>query len=227
MLFRSAALTPAVTPKAVAAVHAGIDPASIVLQAAFDIASKGGIGLLVGLLLLGAACAVVISTGMNYLLSPTTIIMRDIYQRFIRPEADQKTMVALQKLFVVILGLAAFLIIFIPTALGLPISVLQYSYFAYTMYGVAITPALLAALTWRRATRAGGVASIVSGAAMALIFQLVIPNVFPEILMGGDPWGIPSIYPSALVSIGTLIIVSLLTAPPSEEELAPLFQGKT
>ncbi|MCG6964086.1 MAG: sodium:solute symporter family protein [Acidobacteria bacterium] len=222
----AAAFGQAVTPKAVAAVHAGIDPASIVLQAAFDIASKGGIGLLVGLLLLGAACAVVISTGMNYLLSPTTNIMRDIYQRFIRPEADQKTMVALQKLFVVILGLAAFLIIFIPTALGLPISVLQYSYFAYTMYGVAITPALLAALTWRRATRAGGLASIVSGAAMALIFQLVIPNVFPEVLMGGDPWGIPSIYPSAFVSIGTLIIVSLLTAPPSEEELAPLFQVK-
>jgi hypothetical protein len=61
---------------------------------------------------------------------------------------------------------------------------------------------------------------------MALIFQLVIPNVFPEVLMGGDPWGIPSIYPSAFVSIGTLIIVSLLTAPPSEEELAPLFQVK-
>jgi solute:Na+ symporter, SSS family len=220
------AFVPAVTPGAVAAVHAGIDPASIVLQAAFDIASRGGIGLLFGLLLLGAACAVVISTGMNYLLSPTTNIMRDIYQRFIRPDADQKKMVALQKLFVVGLGLAAFLIIFIPTVLGLPISVLQYSYFAYTMYGVAITPALLAALTWRRATRAGGLASIVSGAAMALIFQLVIPNVFPEVLLGGDPWGIPSIYPSALVSIGALVIVSLLTAPPSEEELAPLFKSR-
>ncbi|NOZ79991.1 MAG: sodium:solute symporter family protein [Acidobacteria bacterium] len=207
----------------VAGVHAGIDPASIVLQAAFDIASRGGIGLLVGIFLLGAACAVVISTGMNYLLSPTTNIMRDIYQRFIRPDADQAKMVALQKVFVVLLGLAAFLMIFIPTVMGLPISVLQYAFFAYTMYGVAITPALLAALTWRRATRAGGLASIISGAIMAIAFELVIPTMFPQVMHAGDPWGIPSIYPAAIVSIGALVIVSLLTPPPSKEELAPLF----
>ncbi|MFI5143502.1 MAG: sodium:solute symporter, partial [Thermoanaerobaculales bacterium] len=65
--------------RAVASVRVGIDPASVVLQAAEDLASRGGLTLVVGLLLLGAACAVVISTGMNYLLSPTTNIMRDIY----------------------------------------------------------------------------------------------------------------------------------------------------
>ncbi len=207
-------------------VKAGLDPAAIVLQAAEDMASTGGVALLVGLLLLGAACAVVISTGMNYLLSPTTNIMRDVYQRFMKPDASQETMVALQKVFVVILGLAAFLAIFVPTVLGLPISVLRYSYFAYTMYGVAITPALLAALAWKRATRAGGLASIVSGAIMALGLELVIPNAFPEVLKGGDPWGIPSIYPALLVSVGALVIVSLLTAPPTREELAPLFGEK-
>ena len=42
----------------------------------------------VGVLLLGAACAVVISTGMNYLLSPSTTLMRDIYQRFLKKDAD-------------------------------------------------------------------------------------------------------------------------------------------
>jgi Na+/proline symporter len=204
----------------------GIDPASVVLQAAEDIASRGGAGLVAGLLLLGAACAVVLSTGMNYLLSPSTNIMRDVYQRFLRPNADQRTMVALQKVFVVVLGLGAFLLIFIPTVLHSRISVLRYSYFAYTMYGVAITPALLAALAWRRATQAGGLASIVSGATMALVFELLIPNVFPGVLRGGDPWGVPSIYPAAVVSIGALVIVSLLTPPPDEERLKPLFGEK-
>jgi SSS family solute:Na+ symporter len=209
--------------QAIESARVGIDPASIVLQAAEDIASRGGIGLVVGLLLLGAACAVVLSTGMNYLLSPTTNIMRDIYQSFLNPDADQKTMVALQKVAVVVLGVCAFLMIFIPTVLHAHISVLRYSYFAYTMYGVAITPALLAALAWRRTTRAGGLASIVSGAVMALVFELLIPNVFPGVLRGGDPWGIPSIYPAALVSIGALVVVSLLTPRPSPKELEPLF----
>lgn len=201
----------------------GIDPASIVLKAAEDMGSRGGIILLFGLLLLGAACAVVLSTGMNYLLSPSTNIMRDIYQRFLRPDAPQQTMLALQKTFVVILGLCAFLMIFVPTVLHARISVLSYAYFAYTMYGVAITPALLAALAWKRATRAGGLASIVLGAVMALVFELVIPNAFPAVMRGGDPWGVPGIYPSAIVSIGALILVSLATPAPKPEELETLF----
>jgi len=208
---------------AVASVRVGIDPASIVLKAAEDMASRGGVVLLFGLLLLGAACAVVISTGMNYLLSPTTNIMRDIYQRFLKPDADQNKMVALQKTFVVLVGLCAFLMIFIPTVLHSRISVLDYAFFAYTMYGVAITPALLAALAWKRATRAGGLASILSGAAMALALQLIVPNLFPEVMKGGDPWGVPSIYPAALVSIGALILVSLATPPPKAAELETFF----
>jgi Na+/proline symporter len=131
--------------------------------------------------------------------------------------------VALQKVFIVILGTCAFLMIFIPTVMHARISVLRYSYFAYTMYGVAITPALLAALAWKRATKAGGLASILSGAAMALIFELLIPIAFPGVLKGGDPWGIPSIYPSAFVSIAMLVIVSYLTPAPKPEELKALF----
>ena len=202
----------------------GIDPASIVLKAAEDMASRGGLILPFGLLLLGAACAVVISTGMNYLLSPTTNIMRDIYQRFLKPDADQLKMVALQKTFVVLVGVCAFLMIFIPTVLHSRISVLRYAYFAYTMYGVAITPALLAALAWKRATRAGGLASILCGAVMALALELIVPNVFPQFMRDGDPWGVPSNYPAALVSIGALVIVSLATPPPKPEELGTFFE---
>jgi len=217
----------AATSEEVAGVRAGIDPASVVLQAARDIGTMGVVGLLAGLLLLGAACAVVLSTGMNYLLSPSTNIMRDIYQRFIKSDADQKRLVALQKVFIVILGTCAFLMIFIPTVLHSRISVLRYAYFAYTMYGVAITPALLAALTWRRATKTGGVLSITSGALMAVVFELVIPSAFPSVLRQGDPWGIPSIYPALAVSLMALIVGSLLTPKPKPEVLAKLFPAKS
>ncbi len=122
--------------EAVKNLRVGVDPASIVLQAGRDISKGSFFGLIFGVLLLGAACAVVISTGMNYLLSPSTNIMRDIYQRFLKPDATQKQMIALQKVFICILGVCAFLMIFIPTYFGLQISVLRYSYFAYTMYGV-------------------------------------------------------------------------------------------
>lgn len=195
----------------------GMDPASIVLQAA-----RGMVPVAVGVLLLGAGCAVVISTGMNYLLSPSTNIMRDIYQRFINPGATQRGMVVLQKVVVVVLGAVALLL---ATRLR---SVLEMSYFAYTVYGVGITPALIAALAWKRATKAGGLASIVIGSLACLFLGIVVPHLFPSVMVpegdpNGDPWGIPLIYPAFLISVAALVIVSLLTKPPSEETLAKLF----
>lgn len=198
-----------------------VDPASIVLRAAQTIAQRGGALMGIGLLLLAAAVAVVISTGMNYLLSPTTNIMRDVYQKFINPDASQRKMVTLQKVTVILIGLLAF---YLATQLT---SVLQMSYFAYTIYGVAITPALLAALSWKRVTRAGGLASIISGAVVT-IFLKAAGYIWPSIMVpmndpNGDPWGIPMIYPALIISIFMLITVSLVTKPPKPEEFKELF----
>jgi len=163
---------------------------------------------IIGILLLGAACAVVISTGNNYLLSPTTTVVRDLYQRFISPKASQKKIILLSKLVVLVLGISALII-----AIYLS-SVLEMAYFAYTIYGVAITPALIAALAWKRANTAGAITSIVSGTLIALILKIL-----------GEPYGIPLIFPALGVSLLSLIVVSLLTSPPSKDKLAPFFEN--
>jgi SSS family solute:Na+ symporter/sodium/proline symporter len=180
-------------------------------------AAKSLVNPVVGVLLLGAACAVVISTGMNYLLSPTTTIMRDIYQRFLKKEATQSILVALQKVFVVFLGVIAFfLAIKLTSVLGMAI-------FAYTIYGVSITPALIAALAWKRATKAGGLASIISGTSACIILRIITEVLPADKVPGGDPWGIPIIFPALIISLGSLIIVSLLTKKPTPEQLEKFF----
>ena len=185
-------------------------------------AAKQLVPLPVGVLLLGAACAVVISTGMNYLLSPSTTLMRDIYQRFMKKEAKEKNLVALQKVLVVVIGVLAYLL---ATQLK---SVLEMSFFAYTIYGVAITPALLAALAWKRATKAGGLASIIAGTVVCLAF-FILPKIkalgIP--VVEGDAWGIPLIYPALIASLGALIVVSLATPKPKAEEIERFFPKKS
>jgi SSS family solute:Na+ symporter/sodium/proline symporter len=183
-------------------------------------AAKSLVPAPVGVLLLGAACAVVISTGMNYLLSPSTNIMRDIYQRFLRKDAPQSRMVALQKIFVVILGVIAFFI-----ALRLK-SVLAMAYFAYTIYGVSITPALIAALAWKRVTKLAGLVSIISGTAACLILRVLVEVLPPEMVPEGDPFGIPLIYPALAISVGSLVLVSLFSKKPEPEELEKFFPKK-
>jgi len=191
-------------------------PASVILQAA-----KHMIPLPVGVLLLGAATAVVISTGMNYLLSPTTTIMRDIYHRFINRDASQKKVILLQKFFIVLVGVLAWLV---ATKMS---SVLENAYFAYTIYGVVITPALIAALASKRVTRAAGLVSIVLGTVVT-VFLKISGSLWPQIMRplgdaNADPFGIPIIYPALAVSLLSLLVVSLFTRPPDKEVLTKFF----
>ena len=185
----------------------------------------------IGIMLLAAAWAVLLSTGTNFLLSPSTNVMRDIIQQFSGKSLSERQQVLGQKIAVFILGCIAFSMIFIPTILQKPISVLQSAYFAYTMYGVSITPALIAALAWRRATRWGGLASILSGALVTLFLDKLVPVLWPSAmqgteLYGKDPWGIPVIFPAIVISLGTLIVVSLLTPPPDKKVIEQLFPDK-
>jgi SSS family solute:Na+ symporter/sodium/proline symporter len=107
-------------------------------------------------------------------------------------------------------------------ALNFFTTILQMALWAYTMYGAAITPALLAAFVWPRATRAGGVASIASGMAVTLGWEIAAKLRAPA---GGDPvyyFDLPTVYPAVTLSVLALIVVSLMTPPPAEADLAPL-----
>ena len=181
------------------------------------LAAKNLVPAPVGILLLGAACAVVLSTGMNYLLSPTTNLMRDILQRFGKKVYRDTHLVALQKILIVTLGVIAFFL-----AIRLK-SVLSMAYFAYTIYGVAITPALIAALAWKRTTKAGGLTSIALGTVVSIALKILSEVLPPEMAPDGDPWGIPIIFPALFVSLSSLIIVSLLTKPPDKALIEKLF----
>lgn len=201
-----------------------MDHAAVIVMAA-----KRMIPLPIGVLLLGAATAVVISTGMNYLLSPTTTLMHDIYQRFFRKKvkedaASEKNLVWLQKFMILIVGVSAYFL-----ARNLQ-SVLEQAYFAYTIYGVAITPALLAALISKKVTRKAGVISIVLGTFLTLGLKLsgyIWPNIM--VPMGdpnGDPFGIPILFIALPVVLITLVVVSMFTDKPSKETLAKFFPEK-
>lgn len=203
-----------------------MDHAAVVVMAA-----KKMIWLPVGILLLGAAAAVVISTGMNYLLSPTTTMIHDIYSRFIeKKDASQneqkrdRKLVIMQKVLILIVGAFAFLMAWKMQ------SVLESAYFAYTIYGVAITPALLGALISKKVTRTAGLISIISGTIITLVLKLS-GSLFPQIIRplgdpNGDPFGIPIIYPAFAVSLLSLVIFSFFTQKPSKEILDKFFPEK-
>jgi SSS family solute:Na+ symporter len=187
-------------------------------------AAKKMIWMPVGVLLLGAATAVVISTGMNYLLSPTTTILHDIYLRFRKKEKPERELVWPQRILIMLVGCVA---VYMAWKM---VSVLEQAYFAYTLYGVVITPALLAALVWKRATKTAGIVSIILGTIVTLSLKIA-GSVWPSIMKpigdpNADPFGIPIIYWGLAVSVLSLVILSFLTKPPTKEVLAKIFPEK-
>ena len=66
--------------------------------------ARHGLPALMGALLLGAVFAKVISTASNYLFSPATNLIKDVFVRYIAPGASNKRILIVSRLAVVLLG---------------------------------------------------------------------------------------------------------------------------
>jgi SSS family solute:Na+ symporter len=165
---------------------------------------------LLGALLVGAIFAKVISTANNYLFSPATNLVNDVFVRYLRPNAPNGQVLLVSRLMVVLLGCWSFY-----QSLGTT-SVLKKSLYAYTIYSAALTPVILAAFFWRRATAAGAVASIAAGTLVTLTWETLAPHL-PTALAQRD-----AILPALLASLLALVAVSLATPPPTVEHLRSL-----
>ena len=163
---------------------------------------------ILGALLLCGAAAIIVSTANSFLLTPASSLIRDVIQKSFHPNMTDKQTLLYTRLLVVALGILGFV------ALQFFSTILAMALWAYTMYGAAITPALLAVFVWPRVTRAGGVASIATGMSVTIGWEIYARQA------GGYPYELATVYPAAALSVLALVVVSLLTPPPTKEELA-------
>jgi SSS family solute:Na+ symporter len=176
--------------------------------------AKQALPPLLGAILLGGVFAKVISTANNYLFSPATNLIHDVYERFVNRRASQRRTLVVSRVIVVLLGLFAVL-----QATQFQ-SVLEASLYAYTVYGAAVTPVVMAVFFWRRATTEGAVTSILLGTVVTVGWQLG-QQYGPDWLRTEIGW-IPAVYPALIASIASLVVVSLLSPAPKELKLAKL-----
>lgn len=159
---------------------------------------------------MGAIFAKIISTANNWLFSPATNLVNDIYVRYLVPRASDKKILIVSRLMVVLLGIWS-----LAQSLGTE-SVLKKVLYAYTIYSAALTPVIMAAFFWRRATATAAVASIAVGTAVTVSWDWVSP-LLPAAIGHRD-----AIFPALIASLLCLIVVSLMTPPPSRQQLAAL-----
>jgi solute:Na+ symporter, SSS family len=172
--------------------------------------ARHGLPALMGALLLGAVFAKVISTASNYLFSPATNLVEDVFVRYVSPGASNRRVILISRLAVVALGCwALYQAVYAE-------SILEKMLYAYTIYSAAVTPVVLAAFYSKRATAWGAVAAIASGTVVTLVWDVPgVRELFPPILAQRD-----AIFPALFAAVAALIIVSAFTPKPTPAQLA-------
>lgn len=192
--------------------HPHLDhPGHVILNAAF-----ADLPTFQGALLLATIVAIVVSTADSYLLVPATSLVNDVYKRFVKPGASGREIVGLSRTVVIVLGLLAYLLSTLDDRF------LEVALYAYTVYGAGITPSLLAAFFWKRATTAGALGSILSGTVVTVVWKnFGLAGWVPEFF--GLPEGtvVDAVIPAATISLLILVGVSLITKPSNIDLQSP------
>ena len=179
-------------------------PSNVIFQVTMDY-----LPFVFGALVMCACMAFIVTTADSYLLSASTNLTNDIYAKYINKNAtDKQKMLVLRGTIVAFSALAVALSLFFPTVLSLQMT-------AYTMYGAAITPAILFALFSKKVTPAGGIAGIVAGGAATIGWTLM-----------GTPMGIQCAIVAVPVSVIAILVVSSFTKPSAKHSLEALYEEK-
>lgn len=160
--------------------------------------------LLAGVVMAGILAAT-ISSSDSYLLISASAFSKNIYHGLMKKDADDKTLLRVTRITLLVISLIAILI-----ALDENSIIFKVVAFAWAGFGATFGPIMLFSLFWKRTTRAGAIAGMVTGGSMVFIWYFLIKPL-------GGVFGIYELLPAFVLSCIAILVVSLLTEEPSEE----------
>ncbi len=160
--------------------------------------------ILAGFVMAGILAAT-ISSSDSYLLIAASAFAKNIYQGVAKKKATDKQVMLVTRITLLVIALIAIVI-----ALDENSVIFNVVSFAWAGFGATFGPLMLFSLFWKRTNRAGAIAGMISGGGMVFLWKLVISKL-------GGVFGIYELLPAFIFSSLCIVVVSLLTAPPSKE----------
>jgi cation/acetate symporter len=161
------------------------------------------------LMAIGAAGAVaaILSTAAGLMITVASSISHDLYKVYINPGATEKQELGIAKITTLFMSAIAVILAILLKKENIAWLVML----AFSIAASAIFPAMLATLWWKRATRQGVIASILTGLAISVVFiYMLLTGVKNDPLLGLPTAGGPGVF-GVTGAFFMLIVVSLLT----------------
>ena len=146
-----------------------------------------------------------ISSSDSYLLIAASAFSKNIYQGILKKEATDKQVMTVSRLTLLVITLIAIVI-----AMDENSVIFKLVSFAWAGFGATFGPLMIFSLFWKRITRQGAIAGIVSGGSMVFIWKLLVRPL-------GGAFDIYELLPAFVISCIFIVVVSLLTPEPSRE----------
>ena len=174
----------------------------------------------VGGIFLCGILAAIMSTADSQLLVSASSVAEDIYKGVFKKDADDKTVLNISRITVLVIAVLAYLIALDPNS-----SIMGLVSNAWAGFGAAFGPLVVLSLFWKRTNLQGAVAGVLSGAITVIVWDyLKIVSTVDEAgnairVTIGDYTGLYSLLVGFIISLICIVVVSLLTPAPDAEIL--------
>ncbi|MDR2647513.1 MAG: sodium/proline symporter PutP [Oscillospiraceae bacterium] len=171
--------------------------------------------LVAGIFMSGILAAAMSSSD-SYLLIAASAVSKNIYHGILKKNATDKQVMVISRLTLLIIAAFGVVIAWDPNS-----NIFKVVSFAWAGFGATFGPLVLFSLFWKRTTKAGAVAGLLSGAGMVFFYKLVVRK-----LAAGTMFDIYELLPAFLFSCLAILVVSLLTKQPDSSVLAEFDAAK-
>ena len=185
----------------------GSDSETLIIKIAQLLSSHGVLAIIFAGIILAGILACTMSTADSQLLAASSSISQNILRDVFHLKLSEKATMLTARLTVVVIAVIAVFIAKDPNS-----SVFGIVSFAWAGFGGAFGPVMLFSLFWRRTTRNGALAGMISGGAMVFIWKYLVRPI-------GGAWDVYELLPAFLVGSVFIIVVSLLSRMPEREIL--------
>ena len=159
-------------------------------------------------MILAGILASTMSTADSQLLAASSSMSENLLKGVFRLKLSEKKTMLTARLTLVVIAIIAVFIAQDPNS-----SVFGIVSFAWAGFGAAFGPVMLFSLFWKRTTRWGALAGMISGGAMVFVWKFLLNPL-------GGVFAIYELLPAFLVACVLIVVISLCTKAPDKEIVA-------
>ena len=184
------------------------DSETVIIALSKVLSENGAFFAIIAGLVIAGILACTMSTADSQLLQASSSFSQNILKDFFGVKMDNKKEMLFARGTVIVIALISLILAWNPDS-----SVFKIVSFAWAGFGAAFGPLMILSLYWKRTSKAGALAGMITGGVMVFVWKFAIRPL-------GGAWDIYELLPAFVLSLLVIIIVSLVSKKPDDSIVA-------